>query len=129
MAAKHIQIARSSGPKAGFNAYMNGRGQHLGRQSEIREAGNAKAQFEAYCSLFGDKFGKVSGNGATRSESQRESVIAKLAAMLTGAPESADDGVQVFEDEEETDEVSVLLARLAELGVDQSLLTPRDRKV
>lgn len=129
MAAKHITIARESGPKAGFNSYMNGRGRHLHRD-EIREAGNAKAQFEAYCSLFGDQFGTVSGNGAARSESQRESVIAKLAAMLTGAPESTDDGVQAFEDDpEENDEVSILVARLAELGVTlPATETPRKAK-
>jgi hypothetical protein len=71
----HIAIARSQGPKAGFNAYMATRVHTAAkRQAEIRSAGNKKQQFAAYCNIFGSQFGVVNGNGAIRSEGQREEV-------------------------------------------------------
>lgn len=75
MSAAHIEIARTQGAKAGFRHYL---AQHTptaaARRAEIRGAGNSKAQFEAYCAIFGSQFGPVSGNGAVRSEAQRVEV-------------------------------------------------------
>jgi hypothetical protein len=60
--AKHIQIAQTQGPKAGFNAYMetldrSGLDTVQALAEEIRSKGNKKAQFEFYCAKFGNKFG------------------------------------------------------------------------
>lgn len=62
MAAKHIEIAQTQGPKAGFNAYIetlerSGLNTAQASLAEIRSKGNKKAQFDFYCSKFGGKFG------------------------------------------------------------------------
>lgn len=62
MAAQHIKIAQENGPKAGFKAYIaslerSGLPQVQDKLAEIRSHGNAKAQFEFYCSTFGKFFG------------------------------------------------------------------------
>jgi hypothetical protein len=111
----HIQIARTQGAKAGFRHYL---AQHTptaaARRAEIRSAGNSKAQFEAYCAIFGSQFGPVNGNGAVRAEEQREEVrengavaeLRRLAAKL---------GVRVVTDEspvenDTEDEAEVIVA-------------------
>lgn len=84
----HITEARTNGAKSGFNAYMATRVHTAAkRQAEIRSAGNKKQQFAAYCAIFGDQFGTVSGNGAVRSaeqvvEVQENGLIATLASKL-----------------------------------------------
>lgn len=84
----HIKLAREQGPKAGFNAYMASNIHTAAdRREQIRSAGNKKAQFEAYCALFGSQFGPVKGAGAIRAEAQREDVresglLARLAALV-----------------------------------------------
>lgn len=62
--ARHIQIAQTQGPKAGFNAYVetlerSGLEQARASLAEIQGKGNKKAQFEFYCSKFGGKFGST----------------------------------------------------------------------
>lgn len=62
MAAKHIQIAQTQGPKAGFNAYIetlerSGLDTAHASLEQIRAQGNKKAQFDFYCAKFGSKFG------------------------------------------------------------------------
>jgi hypothetical protein len=73
--ATHIALAQTEGAKAGFRHYM-AQTVHTAaeRRAEIRSAGNSKRQFEAYCAIFGDQFRPVSGNGAVRSQAQREDV-------------------------------------------------------
>lgn len=109
----HIALARTEGPKAGFNAYMATRVHTAAkRQAEIRSAGNKKQQFQAYCAIFGDQFGPVTGTGAVRSEAQRESVTEKLARLLSR------DTVGVEVEAPSAPAVDPLVAALAEkLGV------------
>lgn len=86
MLAKHIQTAREDGPKAGFRSYMASSAPTArDRQAQIRSAGNAKAQFEAYCAIFGEQF----GNGRVRTaaveqhnEGRKQTLIERLAAKL-----------------------------------------------
>lgn len=114
----HIQIARGeraidgrTGPKAAFDFYLSQNTPTAQAQrDEIRSAGNAKKQFTAYCAKFGDQFGIVNGNGAVRSEGQKDTVRETVARLLgrTG------NGVVAFEDNEVEDEVDPLVKLLAE---------------
>lgn len=65
--AKHIQIAQTQGPKAGFNAYMetlerSGLDTAQASLNDIRSKGNKRAQFDYYCAKFGSKFGATPTN-------------------------------------------------------------------
>lgn len=125
--SRHILIARTEGAKAGFNAYMATKVHTAAaRQAEIRSAGNKKAQFNAYCAIFGDQFGTVNGNGAVRSNEQVDDARDSVLAALQGDPEATIQklarllgrkapvvqgrrsvGVQVF-DQEADDEVTTV---------------------
>lgn len=100
----HISLANTVGPKAGFDAYMAGTVHTAeARRAEIRSAGNKKAQFNAYCALFGDQFKPVSGNGAVHSAEQvedvKDSLLSRIAQKLgVTVAELA----EVVEDEPET---------------------------
>lgn len=131
MATAHIEVARGTrevegrvGPKAAFEFYM---GQSIptarATQDEIRSAGNKKRQFEAYCAKFGHQFGPVNGNGAVRSEGQREDsrenglsaeqegIIEKLARKLgVSAKTVAAVVAESDEDESDEDEVEPIVA-------------------
>lgn len=101
---RHIELARTEGPKAGFRSYMASNvPTAAARREEIRSAGNSKAQFDAYCALFGDQFGSVKGAGAVRAESQREEVrenglLSRIAAKLNV---SVQDLAKLASDEDE----------------------------
>lgn len=69
MAAKHITIAQTEGPKAGFTAWMDmmersGLPQVQERLAEVKAQGNKKAQFEYYCNVYGNR---IFGNQAARN--------------------------------------------------------------
>src|SRR5688572_22954250 len=53
MPQRHIIEARTNGAKAGFNSYLAAPGR---KRESITEAGNKRAQFAAYCAIFGDQF-------------------------------------------------------------------------
>lgn len=70
MAAKHIEIAREDGPKAGFTAWItqmerSGLPQVQERLAEVKAQGNRKAQFEYYCNVYGSK---IFGTSAQKPE-------------------------------------------------------------
>lgn len=134
MSPKHIAIARQevtvegrTGPRAAFDFYM---GQKVPtahtRQERIRSAGNKKAQFTAYCTEFGSLWAgaPISGNGVVHSESQKESLIEKLANRLNG---NRDNGVQAFVEKDEptvdpivqglADKLGVSVEKLAEIAL------------
>lgn len=128
--AKHIQVANTLGAKAGFKAYMATSAPTAAeRQAEIRSAGNSKAQFVAYCDIFGDqlKGPKATAAVSSKSDDERASTIERVLRLLgkDGSADSDDDtpgaSIQVVEDEPEapsideltTDELlDLLVARL-----------------
>lgn len=114
--SKHITLARTVGPKAGFNAYMATKVHTAAeRQAEIRSAGNKKAQFDAYCAIFGDQFGPVKGAGAARSNEQRTEVVENGTSLLQrlGIRKANDTvGVEAFEQDEVDPVVAALAAKL-----------------
>lgn len=100
--ASHIRTAQTEGPKAGFTAYM----EHLERSglptvqeklATIKAAGNKKAQFEAYCAMFGKHFGTT-----PQKSDEFEALKAQLAEVTAalGALQAGGTGVQVVEDED-----------------------------
>lgn len=79
--------------KAGMRQYMRVNAPSVAAtQRQIKSAGNAKAQFNAYCAKF-PRNEEVAE--ATTTETQ-DSLIERLAALITGAREV---GVQVVQDE------------------------------
>lgn len=128
MSAAHIQIARGerefdgrTGPKAAFDFYV-GHPTVASRDNlaTIRSAGNKKQQFAAYCSIHGEKFGPVNGNGAVRSTEQveevKESLTARLAARLSRNTEPEAPAEEVSHD--------VTVEAIAKsLGIDASALS------
>lgn len=108
MAAKHIEIARNDGPKAGFNAWMemmerSGLPQVQERLAEVRSQGNKKAQFEYYCNVYGNKIFAQNANVTHEDEPQTtlpgvgkdvqalfQQFLAAIGQTPTGATEAED---------------------------------------
>lgn len=92
MPSKHIIEAIENGPKAGFRAYCTeaarGRGglaHVLATQEAILTAGNAKAQFDAYCAKFGDQWNKPKASKRARKVEPEVSMRDRLAALARSA--------------------------------------------
>lgn len=119
--AKHIEIAREDGPKAGFNAWIDmmersGLPQVQERLAEVREQGNKKAQFEYYCNVYGDKiFGRQSrssnvvhedtnlGDLAENAGSDVQELFAQFLALVGKGQPQADDEDTSLDDVDEDD--------------------------
>lgn len=80
MAAKHIELAKSEGAKAGFkmwkmNLKRSGIPQVQDRYAELLAQGDVQAQFRYYCAQYGDQFGLT--KKATRSQGRTSTKAAE----------------------------------------------------
>lgn len=121
MAAKHLEIARTEGPKAGFNAWItqmerSGLPQVQERLAEVRSQGNKKAQFEYYCNVYGNKiFGGSTRNAGTTEVKPEpvavgddvQALFAQFLAAIGGAPAT---GATEDEDDLDDDDVEAIIA-------------------
>jgi hypothetical protein len=105
MAARHLEIAREDGPKAGFKAWKeqmsrSGLPQVKARLREVEAQGNTKAQFDYYCAQYGKQiFGTGTRNATPAPEAAgqltTEELTAKFAEFLASqgigeAPEAVE---------------------------------------
>jgi hypothetical protein len=100
--AKHLQIAQTQGPKAGFNAYVetlerSGLDTAQASLNEIRGKGNKKAQFEFYCAKFGNKFGATPA-----SVDEADDLAEQLRVLQARLTELQAQGIGVVATEDDT---------------------------
>lgn len=107
VAAKHIQVAQTQGPKAGFNAYMetlrrSGLPTAQAVLDEFESQGNKKAQFEYYCAKFGTKFGSTPS-----SVDEHDDLAQQVRVLQARLAELSEQGIGVVatevDDEDEID--------------------------
>lgn len=130
--AKHLQIAQTQGPKAGFNAYVetlerSGLDTTRASLAELRSKGNKKAQFDFYCAKFGSKFGATPAKVDETEDLQEQLRVlsARLAELqaegigvVTTATEDTDTSLDEVDDgwtDADTDDENSLTAKLARM--------------
>lgn len=116
MAAKHIEVAKTQGAKAGFkmwkmNLKRSGIPAVQERLAELEAQGDVAAQFRYYCAEYGDQFGltpkpKRSSGSTSKTQATPASTNDLFAAFQEFLAQQA--GATEDEPEDEIDEDAIL---------------------
>lgn len=124
--AKHIQIARSEGPEAGLEFYLDApSSKRHPAYAEITRKRTPETRLAAYCRQFADQLGNIARPRVTGAADKRTDAVQNLAENLAALLLKGQAEVEP-EPEPEPEVVendNSLMAALSQLGIDVGQLT------